>query len=188
MQAAEANSPAPAQASSPSWGSLVALPSPQSGPMPQPIEEALAFARRQQDTLSQLADGLGYLAHLADQSQQAETTDPDRLELHRSFHQRFRTLNVLLDESVDAKPLFRRKDWTIDLEPPGNKLVLPGIYRSAEKALSLEQTDLLSPASARETHQRILEVLEWLAIDQALLTNIRTRLAFAGTVGRINTH
>ena len=181
MHAAEANPSGPRHHQLWDTG-IIPLPTPPRSDM----EAALAFTRQQKKTLTQLGDALAHLAHLADQSRQPETPDHERQELNHHFHNRTSSLKAWAEGVTDGQPLFSPHDWTVDLTPHGNKLVIPGIYRSPQQAAFLQQTDLLSNRSATETHQRIMEILEWLAIDQALLAEIRSRLQFAANLSLIS--
>jgi hypothetical protein len=139
---------------------------------------ARVLTQRQQETLGQIAELITQLAHLAEQGRCHETSIREREELNASFHRLVASLRNVAEASVHGQPIFSRKDWTVELDPPGNKLVIPGIHRSTEKLSSLGQTEILSTRSASEAYQRIVELREWVAIDQALVIEIRSRLSF----------
>lgn len=157
--------------------SLVALPPAEALP-PGSMALARVLTQQQYETLGQISELVSQLAHLAEQGRCHETSVRERQNINRNFHQSLAALKTLVEAALYGTPIFSRKDWTVELDPPGNKLVVPGIHRGPERLGSLGQTDLLSSRSAAEAYQRIVELREWIALDQALVIEIRSRLSF----------
>ena len=151
-------------------------PTPPSTLFADEADEALAVTKYQQELLDRAEHYLKRLRLLAAISYEAE--NPDHNLLNTEFRQLEKSLGEVLGSELNNRPVFRRGNYSVDLNQGGNKLVLPGVHSLRSFLPKLQKASILDKATAEQALETVKTAFKHVAMDEAVSIENGTRLTF----------